>query len=462
MRRTHDVVLAEGTFRVVLTAQRHVIAVLDAPHTMLGPVHIALEVDREPFLPSGADPRILRSHETGRESDHHAARRAGEGAFHEASLAAPSVAHPAFDLLRHATGEGAHRIAHAVPQLPHHARHDVHRAAHIVLRAKLGDLSAKHFMRTIAHAAKSGVESARHVADTLLDASKFVAKSVDAPVILASHMPGFGGVVKSISPLVAYQRMATALQKGDFDEMKRIAIDQLDVAQGVISLVPGVGTGISAAIGAGEAALEGGSALDVAIRTAYGAIPIPPGLRQLTDVVLDAVLSLLDHPHDLSHVAIQIARDRVPSGLPRDVFDTLIHLVAKRVPMKPGAIVDHYVHHYATVERPAPPHVRPAAPWREERPAPPVVERPAPPYEWPAEARPAPPRERWEERPAPPLERPAPPYEHPPEMRPSAPIERWEERPAPPLARPAPPEERPEPPHPASPRFVQPLHRMPA
>jgi len=42
------------------------------------------------------------------------------------------------------------------------------------------------------------------------------------------------------------------------------------------------GTGISAAIGAGLAALEGGSPLEIAIRTAYGATPIPPGIGQLT------------------------------------------------------------------------------------------------------------------------------------------------------------------------------------
>ena len=36
--RTHDVVLAEGTFRVVLTEKRRVLAVVDAPTTALGPL----------------------------------------------------------------------------------------------------------------------------------------------------------------------------------------------------------------------------------------------------------------------------------------------------------------------------------------------------------------------------------------------------------------------------------------
>lgn len=182
------------------------------------------------------------------------------------------------------------------------------------------------------------------------DASKLVAKTVDVPVLLASQIPGLGNIVKSLSPLEKYQHMVTALQKGDFNTIKKMAEQDLSMAQSVISLIPGVGTGVSAAIGAGLAALEGGSPLAIAIRTAYGAIPIPPGIRQVTDVVLDAVLALLEHPGDLSEVAIQVARDRVPSGLPRDVFDTLVNVVARKMPIHKmvGSLADHYVHQYAS------------------------------------------------------------------------------------------------------------------
>src|SRR5262249_20752549 len=123
----------------------------------------------------------------------------------------------------------------------------------------------------------------------------------------------------------------------------------LSMAQGVVSLVPGVGTGVSAAISAGLAALEGGSPLEIAVRSAYGAIPIPPGIRNVTDSALDAVLALAANPHALSDVAVQVARDRVPAGFGRDVFDTLVHVVVKRVPIQKsaGALADHFVRHYA-------------------------------------------------------------------------------------------------------------------
>lgn len=100
----------------------------------------------------------------------------------------------------------------------------------------------------------------------------------------------------------------------------------LSAVQGVISLIPGVGTGISAAISAGLAALSGGSPLEIALRAAYGAIPIPPGIRNLTDIVLDSVLALASGS-DIGEAAIAVARGRVPAGLPRDVFDTLVHIV---------------------------------------------------------------------------------------------------------------------------------------
>ncbi|MEO8800558.1 MAG: hypothetical protein ABI551_21875, partial [Polyangiaceae bacterium] len=140
-----------------------------------------------------------------------------------------------------------------------------------------------------------------------------------------------------------------ALQHGDLKALEKLAKDRMQMAQSVVSLVPGIGTGVSAAIGAGLAVLDGGGLLDIAIRTAYGAIPIPPGIRQITDTVVDGVLALIEHPHDLTDVAVQIARDKVPSGIPRDVYDTLIQLVVKRMPIQQvaGGLAQHYVSQYA-------------------------------------------------------------------------------------------------------------------
>jgi hypothetical protein len=49
--RQHDIILAEGSFQVVLTNRRRLFAVINAPQTALGPMRIALEVVRDEGLP---------------------------------------------------------------------------------------------------------------------------------------------------------------------------------------------------------------------------------------------------------------------------------------------------------------------------------------------------------------------------------------------------------------------------
>jgi hypothetical protein len=222
-------------------------------------------------------------------------------------------------------------------------------ASRTIMRAKLGDITAKQFIHGIADAAKAGVHAAQIVGDKLLDASKLVAHVADLPMQALQHVPGVGGFVKSLSPFGTWDQMATAIQHGDFKRLADIAKQQLSTAQGVVALVPGLGTGVSSAISAGLAVLEGGSPLEVGVRAAYGAIPIPPGLRQVTDTVLDQVLQLAFHGANLTDVAIHAARDRVPAGIARDVFDTLIHLVVHKQPVQrvAGGLLDHFVRQYA-------------------------------------------------------------------------------------------------------------------
>lgn len=98
------------------------------------------------------------------------------------------------------------------------------------------------------------------------------------------------------------------------------------VIQGVVSLVPGIGTGISAAIGAGMTLLQGGSPLDIAVNAAFGAIPIPPGAREIAHTALDAIMSLVK-TKNLGDAAVAAVRQQIPAGLPQQVFDTLAHLV---------------------------------------------------------------------------------------------------------------------------------------
>lgn len=353
MLRTHDVVLLDGTFRVLLTPKRRVVAVIDAPTTPLGPLHIALQLDRSSYLPPHFDPRVLEepSYATAGFLDDigHAVSHAAEGAFNAASKVATTIARPVFDVTKAAAGAGAQLIAHATPFLPEHVRRQMDQAAHVIMRARLGDVTAKQFINTIASAANAGVQAARHVGDALLDAHKLMFKALDVPVLIASQIPGASGIVKALSPFEHFERMTDDLKKGDFKDLEKMAKQDLQTAQGVISLFPGIGTGISAAIGAGLAILDGGGALEIAIKTAYGMIPIPPGIRQVTDTVLDAVLALIEHPNDLSEVAIQVVRDKIPAGLPRDVFDTLAHIVVKHVPIQKaaGQLAEHFVAQYA-------------------------------------------------------------------------------------------------------------------
>ena len=217
------------------------------------------------------------------------------------------------------------------------------------MRAKLGDVTAKQFISGIADAAKAGEHAATHIGDTLLDASKVVSHIAELPLVPLEHVPGIGPIVKSVSPFQTWDHIADAVKKGDLKALESIARQQLSMVQGVVSLVPGIGTGISSAISAGLAVLEGGGPLEIAIRTAYGALPIPPGIRQVTDTVLDTVLNLVFHHESLTDVLVNVARDQVPSGMPRDVFDTLINIVVRHKPITrvAGGLLDHFVKQYA-------------------------------------------------------------------------------------------------------------------
>ena len=123
-------------------------------------------------------------------------------------------------------------------------------------------------------------------------------------------------------------------------QIQKFVIEQ---AQGVVSLIPGVGTAISTSLAAGLAILEGGGPLVIAVKTAYGAIPIPIGIRTFTDMVLNAALDLAKKGKDIKDDVILVIRDgvtsKLPSGIPRDVgnrvFDTLSHLILGKLRGKP-------------------------------------------------------------------------------------------------------------------------------
>jgi hypothetical protein len=66
-------------------------------------------------------------------------------------------------------------------------------------------------------------------------------------------------------------------------------------------------------------------------------------------MVLDGVLALIDKGGNLTEAALAAARDAVPDGFPRQVFDTLANLVVRKHPplQVAGELLDHYVGKFA-------------------------------------------------------------------------------------------------------------------
>jgi hypothetical protein len=357
--RQHDVqvvaegdVLAQGTFRVVLTPGRRVVTVIDVPDSALGPLHLVFEVSRSAEAASAFATGSLFGdigHAFGSvvRDVGHVAEKAAEGAFNAASKVATTVARPVFDITRDAAAAGAELVAH-VPFVPESDRKAIEAASRTIMRARLGDLSAQQFVQAIGAAAKAGVREAQKVGDALLTGTKVVTHVLDAPLALLEKVPAVGGMLQTLDPLRKLNHVADALQRGDFRALRDIVEGDAKVVQGVASLIPGIGTGVSAAIGAGIGILEGGGSLEIALHTAYGAIPIPPGLREVTDGVLDGVLALAHHGR-ITDAALAGARNAIPSGLPRDVFDTLVKLVVRHRPIVHAAddLVGTYVKRYA-------------------------------------------------------------------------------------------------------------------
>src|SRR6202041_3514836 len=169
--RQHDIILAEGSFQVVLTNRRRLFAVINAPQTALGPMRIALEVDRRAFQ------------------------------------------------------EAMRLISQHMPFLPEGARKSIEAASRIVMRARLGDLTAKDFIKGVVSAVKAGVAGARKIGDALLTGSRLVAHVLDFPLRIMEHIPGLKGVagfMQNLSPFAKFEKMTTLVQKGDFAGLKKM------------------------------------------------------------------------------------------------------------------------------------------------------------------------------------------------------------------------------------------------
>lgn len=110
----------------------------------------------------------------------------------------------------------------------------------------------------------------------------------------------------------------------------------LEQAEGICSLVPGLGTAISTAIAAGLAVLEGGGVIEIAIKIAYGAIPIPPGVKTFTDLVLGAVIdvvnAILKGGGDLAKVLERLMAEEMARAFPEDVRVAGTNMLAALTP----------------------------------------------------------------------------------------------------------------------------------
>ena len=174
----------------------------------------------------------------------------------------------------------------------------------------------------VVHAAEGGVEDARHAASALLTGGRVVAHVLDTPMRLAEHVPLVGGTLHELSPMKKLEQMTSAIQHGDFKEMKKIVTDEAHMVQGLASLVPGIGSGIGAALGTGLAVLDGGGPLDMAIHAAYGAIPIPAGNPQRHGHgARGGAQARAPRQHHRRRPGSGAQR-AFPTALPRHVFDT--------------------------------------------------------------------------------------------------------------------------------------------
>jgi hypothetical protein len=276
---------------------------------------------------------------------------------------APSVALP----MIHAVTNAAERAADALAQgaSAQGTPKPVLDAARVMLKARLGDLPSRTFVRETLDRARAGDPKAQRLAQALMEGQRF-ARGVLGTETTGGLFDDIGHAFTQVVHAVEHtaKDVGHAVEHAVKDvghavapvleAIKDYGPMVLSGVQGLISLIPGIGTGISAAISAAIATLQGGGPLDIALHVAYGAIPIPPGIRNVTDVVLDTVLELAKGDR-IDQMALTVARNRIPAGLPREVFDTLVHVVAgakgiaKDVPTivrNAGAVGAHMVEHY--------------------------------------------------------------------------------------------------------------------
>ena len=99
----------------------------------------------------------------------------------------------------------------------------------------------------------------------------------------------------------------------------------LPYVQAVVSFVPGVGTGVSAALGAAQALADGRRIDEAIVSAAKSAIPGGP----LAQMGFDAAWGLA-HGRPIESVALEALRNRLPNDLAKKAFDTGLALATAK------------------------------------------------------------------------------------------------------------------------------------
>jgi len=125
----------------------------------------------------------------------------------------------------------------------------------------------------------------------------------------------------AVAPLNLAKNIATGERLdhalvGALKDQVKIVKDVAPYAQTVVSLVPGIGTGVAAAIGAGAALAEGKSIDEAAKAAIRGAIPGGP----IAAAGFDAAMKVASG-ENVAKAAIESARNLVPDGPARKAFD---------------------------------------------------------------------------------------------------------------------------------------------
>lgn len=163
------------------------------------------------------------------------------------------------------------------------------------------------------------VKAAGAVIETTVDAVDTIGEAVGG-------VPVLGDVTRIVSDvytaplrltrdIASGARIDQALIKAAKDQV-RIVRDAAPYAQIVISVVPGIGTGVSAAMSAGIALAEGRDIDEIAKAAIRGALPGGP----LAVAGFDAALKVAQG-QNVGKVALESARELIPPGPGRQAFD---------------------------------------------------------------------------------------------------------------------------------------------